>query len=406
MIDPLLTFGLFLANVIALAITLSVLIVAWSQHPGDQLGRSVTQFLSVLAFYNFTVLASMAALLFQAPLPVEQAMNYLSVLGFGLCLSAAFSLLLSLAGKLRQAFHVFARLGFILVLLTQWPLWTGQLFEPSSSGHLMDTFAPAGYTITIAALVYITMAVAIAAYYARQLDLVLVLGLLVLLTGQALALLFPMMREFGVASLTSVVASLILGYRMSQMQLFNPLIMRTAQLAALRDISRTIISSADANKVLTVIAQQARRTLNADISLILVRENQEPGASTLMIAAQDGGNVSLQGRKLSFGEGISGRVFLLKQSLRLHNYGAWEGKSDVASDISLHAALSVPLLYDEVVVGVLTVAQLKAGRQFGERDQAMLEMLAPQAAVAIENVRLRERVAELEQSTLAHHEGS
>src|SRR5947208_3390270 len=134
--SPLVMFILFIVNTLALAITLSVLILALWQNPGDAIGRAVSQFLAALAFYTFPAI---------------------------------------------------------------------------------------------------------------------LLGIGVLLLGQVLALVQPIFREIGFASLSSIAASTILGYKLARMQLFNPLIMRTAQLAALRDVSRTLIGSQDLHKVLQVI---------------------------------------------------------------------------------------------------------------------------------------------------------
>jgi len=48
--NPLLTLTLFIANLLALSVTLGVLFLAFWQHPGDKAGQAVTQFLVVVAF--------------------------------------------------------------------------------------------------------------------------------------------------------------------------------------------------------------------------------------------------------------------------------------------------------------------------------------------------------------------
>src|SRR5204862_7378038 len=109
-----------------------------------------------------------------------------------------------------------------------------------------------------------------------------------------------------------------------------------------------------------------------------------------------GGSSTAVARRRPLGAGLSGRAFLTKQTLRLHNYHAWEEQLPISADLPVHATISVPLLYDEEVIGVLTAGELKPGRLFSDREQAMLEMLAPQAAVALMNARLRQRIALLE----------
>jgi GAF domain-containing protein len=203
------------------------------------------------------------------------------------------------------------------------------------------------------------------------------------------------LREYGFASIMSVAASAILGYRLARMQLFNPLRMQMAQLAALRDVSHALIDTQDVQQVLDAVVQQSRRMLNTDLALITIRD-EEADEPMLVVGAQDGGSINVVGRKLAQGTGLSGRAFVTKQTLRVHNYHAWEGQSPTFADLPVHATLSVPLLYDDEVIGVLTVGELKPGRIFSDREQAMLEMLAPQAAVALMNARLRLRIAALE----------
>jgi GAF domain-containing protein len=99
---------------------------------------------------------------------------------------------------------------------------------------------------------------------------------------------------------------------------------------------------------------------------------------------------------MPLGSGLSGRVYETKMPMRLQNYHAWEGQASAFADVPMKAALSIPLLYDDNVVGVLTAGELKPGRVFSDRDQAMLQMLAPQAAVAIVNAQLRQQIAALQ----------
>jgi putative methionine-R-sulfoxide reductase with GAF domain len=390
--SPLQMFILFIANTLALAITLSVLILALWQNPGDAVGRAVSQFLAALAFYNFTVMLTMATLMLNPPTALSMIVTNLSIVGYGLCIITAFAMIITLAGMMKQAFQVIARAGVVILILIQWPLWNGQFFTNDAPYHMMASFAPAGLVAGGVVLVYIVGTFVAGIVYRRRIEPAILLGVGVLLLGQVLALIQPIFREIGFASLSSIAASTILGYKLARMQLFNPLIMRTAQLAALRDVSRTLIGSQDLHKVLQVIVEQARRILNTDIALILLRSEQTDQDKTLVIEAQAGGTMDLKGRHLSAGDGLSGRIFQMKLPLRLQNYHAWEGQSSNFADVRVFAALGVPLIYDDKVLGVLNVSELKPGRQFTERDQAMLEMLAPQAAVAIVNANLRERL--------------
>jgi len=121
----------------------------------------------------------------------------------------------------------------------------------------------------------------------------------------------------------------------------------------------------------------------------------EDASQYYVVAAQDGGSKKLVGQRFEAGTGISEHIFEAKKPMRLQNYQAWENQSSVFRDIGIAAIVGVPLLYDDNVMGALIAGELKPGRTFSDRDEAMLEMLAPQAAAAIVNAQLRRHVAAL-----------
>src|SRR5579859_1200237 len=106
--NPLVSLGLFFANVLAFSITLSVFVLAFSQYPGNRQGNSVVQFLIVLGFYNFAVMLQMGALILNLPDEMKNMAAELTVAGFALCVVASFSLLVSLVGMMKQAWLVVA----------------------------------------------------------------------------------------------------------------------------------------------------------------------------------------------------------------------------------------------------------------------------------------------------------
>jgi transcriptional regulator with GAF, ATPase, and Fis domain len=260
--------------------------------------------------------------------------------------------------------------------------------------YLMATFAPAGIVSALVALLYIALTLWVMWAHRQHIDAIVMVGVILLLLGQVATVFNVTLREIGVTSLMSVAASALLGYRLARMQLFNPLLMQMTQFSALRELSQALIAPHDVQQVLNATAQQSRRMLNTDLALIILRSD-EGGEPSLIVGAQDGWTTNLVGRRMPLGSGLSGRVYESKTPMRLQNYHAWEGQASAFADVPMKAAVSIPLLYDDNVVGVLTAGELKPGRVFGDRDQAMLEMLAPQAAVAIVNARLRQQIAAL-----------
>jgi GAF domain len=396
--NPLVSIVLFTANLLALSITLSVLILAYAQRPGDSMGNAVIQFLAVLAFYNLAVMLDMAVMIFNFGPYLQTITTNLTVAGFALSIVAAFSLLVSLAGMMHQVYQLAARAGFVMFILLQWPLWTGQFFAGDSSYSQMLNYTPAGLVAGVTGLLFILLTFAFIWVYHNRLGRGIIFGVVLFLCGQVLAITASVPREIGLASLMSVAATAVLGYGLAKMQLFNPLTMHMSQLAALRDVSRALTGNYDVQQVLDAVVQQARRAIRTDLALMVLRDDS---ARTLHVVAQDGGKTNLVGRDITSGTGLSSQIFDLRTSMRLQNYQAWDNQSPVFADIPVNAILGVPLTYADDVVGVLIVCELKAGRTFSARDEAMLEMLAPQASASIVNARLRQRVATLSQNSAA-----
>jgi len=389
--NSLLLFALFAVNLLTSVLAISVLCLAVWQHPGDAPGRAVIQFLAVMSFYNISVLFRIAGQLVNYPPVLETIAINLSVDGFALCVLSVFSLVVTLAGMMKQANQVLARMGVVAIILLQWPLWTGGFFTQNVPDRLMIEYTMSGLVAAVFTLAFGALTLgAIGAYHRRIGQPRIMVGLVIFLIGQMLTIIDATLREVSFAAIMSIFISTILAYSLVKMQLFSPLVLQTAQLAAIRSISRVLTGPQDLKQVLVTVVQQARLVLKTDIALILTKEDE----NDLVISAQDGGAVNTVGRHLVIGDSLSGRVFETQQAMRVSSYRLWDGRSAVFDDVAPEASMSVPLLYDYEIVGVLTVAELKEGRLYNDHDQLVLEMLAPQAAVAIANAHLRQRLAD------------
>ena len=75
-----------------------------------------------------------------------------------------------------------------------------------------------------------------------------------------------------------------------------------------------------------------------------------------------------------------------------YTYGAKDAEA-------IHTVLSVPILKGDNLLGVLTIYHLEGIRPFTDKQIALVETFADQAAIAIDNVRLldelRQRTADL-----------
>lgn len=143
----------------------------------------------------------------------------------------------------------------------------------------------------------------------------------------------------------------------------------------------------DLNDICNFIIEYASNILDTKMgSLMLINK-----ATNMLeiVAARGLSKEVIKTTKIYVGEGIAGMV-------------AREGKSiyceDIEKDVrfmrnsnikySSKSFIAVPLKIKNKVIGVLNVNSKRKGKQFSERDIKLLEILADQAAVAIENIQL------------------
>jgi len=380
------SFILLTFNLLTFVLTFSVLMLAVWQSPGSPIGRALNTFLSSLVLLNIAVIGMLVSELSPEIAPMIRVfMSHLALLAFALNILTAFGLVITAAGLTKQALHVIRRAGWMGLLLLQWPLWMGQLFDPTSSAQTMlEHYAPAGQLAAVTGIVYILLALWVGVRNRRRIGQpALLISLSILFVGQLLALLFAPLRALFLPSLLTSLVSGILGYSLVRLQLFNPLSMRTAQLAAVRDLSQAVTNHQDLQQVLNTVVEQAQALLNTGAAVLSLADN-----GGLLIAAQSGNIPQVTGSRLAAGEGLAGRVLQTQQPMGLANYRGWDGRAKVFADMPLYASMSVPLLDGEETLGVLTVHELESGRMYSERDRAVIEMLVSQATLGIVHARM------------------
>ncbi|MEA3351531.1 MAG: ATP-binding protein [Chloroflexota bacterium] len=156
------------------------------------------------------------------------------------------------------------------------------------------------------------------------------------------------------------------------------------QLEVLRQASLSLTSSLTMQSVLDAILEQSLKLVNADDAHVFLYD----------------------GEQLSFGsvlwkDGRTQEPFAEPRQNGLTYNVARIGKSVVVPDLSDHplysdwplegAIVGLPLRYSDKVIGVMNIA-LDQPHEFTESELYILELLADQAAVAIDNARLHEQI--------------
>lgn len=101
------------------------------------------------------------------------------------------------------------------------------------------------------------------------------------------------------------------------------------------------------------------------------------------------GPTDLAGRQLHIGEGLVGKVFESGLILRVDDYLTWAGRAAAFGDAPFHSAIGVPLMWQNRILGVLAITRSKPGQPFTADDENLAQLLAAQAAAALDNIRLR-----------------
>ncbi|MDI6829503.1 MAG: GAF domain-containing protein, partial [Armatimonadota bacterium] len=142
--------------------------------------------------------------------------------------------------------------------------------------------------------------------------------------------------------------------------------------------------------VLDAIINQANRLLGTDKSIIRLMDKV---TRELTIGTASGTSRSaMRNIKLRVGEGIMGKVAKEGKPLIINDVASSAEAQEQAREIGKVASLlCVPMILENKTIGVLMMGSSKP-KTFTEEDKNLLMLLASQAAVVIENVRLYEQV--------------
>ncbi len=160
------------------------------------------------------------------------------------------------------------------------------------------------------------------------------------------------------------------------------------QRQALNQITRRLTSSLDPERVIELIVEQAPVLLNAEESSLLLLDEQT-GELEFRYAAGPAGH-RLLGQRLPAGKGVAGYVVSSGQPTIVNDTqsdGRFYRSVDGDSGFQTRSILAVPLRGIDGVKGVIEVLNRHDNAPFVEDDRALLEALADQAMIALENAR-------------------
>jgi PAS domain S-box-containing protein len=172
---------------------------------------------------------------------------------------------------------------------------------------------------------------------------------------------------------------------------------RAEELAALHDTILNVISLYDLPQLLQLIVERAARLLDSNSGALYLANHQRQEVRCVVAHNTAPDHV---GVVLHYGQGAAGIVAQTGRPLNIANYRAWPGRvSQFQEAATFIAVLTVPMIWQGEIIGVVQVLDSAEDRRFTESNLELLTLFASQAALAVQNTRLLK--TEREQRALA-----
>jgi signal transduction protein with GAF and PtsI domain len=187
------------------------------------------------------------------------------------------------------------------------------------------------------------------------------------------------------------------GSAIENARLYEAMRRKTLQLETLSQVSTTITSTRYLEEMLHLIVTITARTMGSAICSIMLADEAR---GELHIAATQSLSEAYRNKPaLKIGESVSGRVVKERRAIAVPDVTADPsyGYPDLARHEGLCSLLSVPMLCQERAIGVIN-SYTSAPHVFLPDEIGLLEAIANQAAVAIENTRLVETTAQMREA--------
>ena len=162
-------------------------------------------------------------------------------------------------------------------------------------------------------------------------------------------------------------------------------------------VNSFISSIDDLEQLLELIMQEAEAAVDGEASCIALYDSSDERLHIEITSGEK--REEVRHLSLALGQGILGVVAESSTALRVDDVRQdprFEPSVDKATGFTTRAIVAAPILRRGQLLGVLEVINKRGGPQFTGEDTALLEVVANQAAIAIENGRLLERVVQSE----------
>ncbi|MGM0442282.1 MAG: response regulator [Elusimicrobiota bacterium] len=172
-----------------------------------------------------------------------------------------------------------------------------------------------------------------------------------------------------------------------QLQLMETESGQLDNLVALHRAAKIMVSNKSLDDVIEFILKVAANTVNADGgSLALVEQNSEKLVIKTAIGSRSD---KATGKKFDPGQRVCGRAMKRKKSILVDDKVRsrdWFQKMEKFENI--YSGMSIPMVIRNEVIGVINLKRTEIEEDFMEKDVMVMEILAADASITIENARL------------------
>jgi PAS domain S-box-containing protein len=161
---------------------------------------------------------------------------------------------------------------------------------------------------------------------------------------------------------------------------------RADEQEALRATMADLAGRLDLGTVLRAVLERAVRLLGVSHGELAIYHADKQELE--IVASHNIGRKDTTGTRMQLGEGAMGHAARTHEPLLIPNYREWTGRSPQYAAADFYSVMVAPLLIGGRLVGTIAVMDRNPERQFGAGDLRLLNLFAPQAAIAIENAQL------------------
>ena len=175
----------------------------------------------------------------------------------------------------------------------------------------------------------------------------------------------------------------------------NSLRKRIQELATLNEIGRAISSATKVKQLIQLIYKQTIRIMEVSAFYIALYDNKK-NEMQIIFDVLNGERQRTEETIRNFGEGRTEYIIRTKKPLLINQkpYETYKKLGIVSTDKKAKACVGVPLLYGNNAIGALVVQSYTHNDAYDDGHVNLLTTIANQAAIAIENARLFEKLQE------------